>query len=239
MTARLSSDLDLDSLRRVELLGVIEEELGTFVDDDGVVFELYNEPFPQNNQNTEAAWQCWRDGCTHPQIKWGQMVAFDSYEAAGMQELVSAVREVGAKQLILLGGVQYSNSVSRWLDYAPQDPLENLGAAWHVYNFNRCSNATCWNSEPGVVSAQVPLLATEIGQDDCQATMVNPLMQFLDEHRSSYLAWWWNISAGDCVPATSDTHGAGAPLSLITDYDCPTPKSAFGQAIYDHLTQLP
>jgi long-chain acyl-CoA synthetase len=33
---RLSSDLDLDSLRRVELLGVIEEELGVFVDDDAL-----------------------------------------------------------------------------------------------------------------------------------------------------------------------------------------------------------
>jgi long-chain acyl-CoA synthetase len=36
MTARLSTDLDLDSLRRVELLGVIEEELGVFVDDDAL-----------------------------------------------------------------------------------------------------------------------------------------------------------------------------------------------------------
>jgi long-chain acyl-CoA synthetase len=35
-TTRLSSDLDLDSLRRVELLGVIEEELGVFVDDDAL-----------------------------------------------------------------------------------------------------------------------------------------------------------------------------------------------------------
>jgi long-chain acyl-CoA synthetase len=35
-TARLSTDLDLDSLRRVELLGVIEEELGIFVDDDAL-----------------------------------------------------------------------------------------------------------------------------------------------------------------------------------------------------------
>ena len=34
--ARLSSDLNLDSLRRVELLGVIEEELGVFVDDDAL-----------------------------------------------------------------------------------------------------------------------------------------------------------------------------------------------------------
>jgi long-chain acyl-CoA synthetase len=33
---RLSSDLDLDSLQRVELLGVIEEEMGTYVDDDAL-----------------------------------------------------------------------------------------------------------------------------------------------------------------------------------------------------------
>src|SRR5262249_2430058 len=32
----LSSDLDLDSLQRVELLGVIEEETGVFVDDDAL-----------------------------------------------------------------------------------------------------------------------------------------------------------------------------------------------------------
>jgi long-chain acyl-CoA synthetase len=34
--ARLSTDLNMDSLRRVELLGVIEEELGVFVDDDAL-----------------------------------------------------------------------------------------------------------------------------------------------------------------------------------------------------------
>jgi long-chain acyl-CoA synthetase len=33
-SARLASDLELDSLQRVELLGVIEEETGVFVDDD-------------------------------------------------------------------------------------------------------------------------------------------------------------------------------------------------------------
>jgi len=35
-SARLSSDLNLDSLQRVELLGVIEEELGTYIDDDAL-----------------------------------------------------------------------------------------------------------------------------------------------------------------------------------------------------------
>ncbi len=35
-TARLSSDLNLDSLQRVELLGLIEEDLGVFIDDDAL-----------------------------------------------------------------------------------------------------------------------------------------------------------------------------------------------------------
>ncbi len=35
-TARFSSDLNLDSLRRVEMLGVIEEDMGVFVDDDAL-----------------------------------------------------------------------------------------------------------------------------------------------------------------------------------------------------------
>ena len=35
-SARLSSDLNLDSLQRVELLGLIEEDLGVFIDDDAL-----------------------------------------------------------------------------------------------------------------------------------------------------------------------------------------------------------
>jgi hypothetical protein len=209
----------------------------TFVADDAVVFEPYNEPFPDNNRNSELAWSCWRDGCKHPQIRWGDEVLFPEYEAVGMQELVSTIRDAGAPSLILLGGIQYSNRVSRWLEFAPSDPLGNLGAAWHIYNFNSCSNSTCWNSEAAKVAAEVPLVATEIGQDDCQSGMVNPLMQFLDEQRASYLAWWWYVSPGNCVPATNSNHGDGVTLSLIDSYTCPTPKGAFGRAIYDHFTQ--
>jgi long-chain acyl-CoA synthetase len=36
-TARLASDLELDSLQRVELLGIIEEETGVFVDDEALL----------------------------------------------------------------------------------------------------------------------------------------------------------------------------------------------------------
>lgn len=35
----------------------------TFKDNDKVIFELYNEPYPDNNNwNSDKAWTCWRDG---------------------------------------------------------------------------------------------------------------------------------------------------------------------------------
>src|SRR5256886_2456244 len=86
---------------------------------NSVIFDLFNEPFPDNNSDTPEAWRCWRDGGTC-----GGM----SFQAAGMQELVDAVRSTGAANVILLGGVQYSATLSSWVASKPTDPLNNLAA---------------------------------------------------------------------------------------------------------------
>src|SRR5260221_6752855 len=99
----------------------------TFLGDKGVVFEPFNEPFPDANKDSDAAWQCWRDGCMTSSRA-------ATYQAAGMQELVRAIRDAGADHLILLGGVQFSNGLSQWAAYQPTDPRGNLAASWHIYN---------------------------------------------------------------------------------------------------------
>ncbi len=180
-----------------------------------VIFELYNEPYPDSNRDTTAGWICWRDGGTCP----GQ-----SYQAAGMQELVAAVRGVGATNVILLGGLEYSNALSQWLGHMPMDPTGNLGAAWHVYNFNLCDNAACWDATAGAVAAVVPLVTTEIGEDDCQGGFIDTLMPWLDSHGASYLGWTWDAWSGQC-------------LVLVTDY-AGTPNGAYGQAFHDHLASF-
>ena len=62
-----------------------------------------------------------------------------------MQEIVDTIRGAGAKNVIMLGSVQYSNGLSQWLKYKPNDPENNLMASWHVYPFNPYKDTACYD----------------------------------------------------------------------------------------------
>ncbi|MFD9030729.1 cellulase family glycosylhydrolase [Streptomyces sp. NPDC059567] len=188
----------------------------TFKNDRRVVFDLFNEPYPDRATSTTAqAWTCWRDGGTCPGI---------GYEVAGMQDLLDAVRATGARNLVLVPGIAYSNDLSQWLSHRPTDPAGNLAAAWHVYNFNTCSDETCWDSTLAPVAAQVPLVAGEIGENTCGHGFIDRVMRWFDDRGLSYLGWTWNTWSCASGPA------------LITSYDG-TP-TAFGIGLRDHLRAL-
>jgi endoglucanase len=191
------------------------EVAAKFGSNGNIVFEMFNEPFPDSNQDTTAAWTCWRDGGTCPGI---------TYQAAGMQDLVSAVRTAGAKNLVLLGGVEYSNALSQWLAYEPTDPLGNLAAAWHIYDFNTCNTTACYDQYAGVVAQKVPIVATEIGEQDCAGGFITTLMGWLDTKQQNYLGWTWDAWSGCLV--------------LITDYTG-TPAGTYGQTYKAHLLATP
>jgi endoglucanase len=211
----------------------------SFQGDDGVVFEPYNEPFPDGNRDTDAAWQCWRDGCMArlevARAPGGNPSPPELYAATGMQALVDAIRGAGASNLILLGGVEYSNALTQWLKYAPSDPLANLGAAWHIYDYNLCSNENCWNGAPSQVAAAFPIVVTELGEGDCASQFILPLLSWLDARGLGYLAWSWNAN-GACQPRsmTSD----GQPWSLVSNLLSGAPNGAYAQAYHDHLQGL-
>jgi hypothetical protein len=189
----------------------------TFKGNDAVIFDLFNEPFPERAAHSEAAgWQCWLRGGSCPGI---------GYPVAGMQSLVDAVRATGARNVILLGGLAYANDLTGWLAHEPADPDHNLAASWHSYNFNACSSLTCWTSQVAPVMAQVPVVAGEIGENTCASGYISALMNWLDSQSSSYLAWAWN----------ADFPCASGP-SLITSYaGNPTP---YGAGYRSHLRSL-
>jgi endoglucanase len=193
---------------------------GTFKGNDAVIFDLFNEPYPDRALPTEtAAWQCWLNGGS-------SCSAGISYPVAGMQQMVNAVRSTGANNVLMLGGLAYSNDLTQWLQYEPTDPDHNLAASWHSYNFNTCSTESCWASQIAPVIAQVPLIAGEIGENDCSGSYIGPLMSWLDSQGAGYLAWTWNDWSGGC---------SSGPV-LITDYSG-TP-TAYGAAYKAHLLGL-
>lgn len=191
----------------------------TFKGNNAVIFDLFNEPYPASALSTEAAaWECWRNGGAYcsPGIH---------YPVAGMQTLVNTVRATGATNVIMLGGLGYANDLSQWLAYEPADPDHNLVASWHSYNFNGCTDESCWNSQVAPVIAKVPVIVGEIGENDCADDYIKPLMNWLDSKSTSYLAWSWNTGP-ICTPSPK----------LITNYD--GAPSAFGAGYKAHLNAL-
>lgn len=197
---------------------------GAYKGDTTVIFDLFNEPFPDSNQGTVAAWRCWRDGGACPGVP---------YQAAGMQDLVTAVRSTGAKNVLMVGGVHQANDISHWLEYRPSDPDHNLVISWHAYNVNPCNDVACWQSTVAPAMQQVPLVAGEVGEYDCGRGFVQKLLPWLDQHGGGYLAWAWD--AGPAWPCGSADASAGP--SLITDYKG-TPTQSYGQSVHDHFAML-
>ena len=167
-----------------------------FRGNDAVIFDLFNEPFPQAAAGSEGAgWQCWLRG--------GSACQGIGYPAAGMQRLVNAVRSAGANNVIMLGGIGWANDLTQWLRYEPFDPDHNLAASWHSYNFNSCVTASCWDRQVAPLIAKVPVIVGEMGENDCADTYINSLMKWLDARSASYLAWAWNVDFA-CAAAKPD-----------------------------------
>ncbi len=217
----------------------------TFKDDLGVVFELFNEPYPNSDGDNDTAWQCWKNGCTTTIVQWVQVdggwtpETLGSYQATGFQQLVNAVRtaegNTAASHVILLGGVQYSNRLTQWAKYRPTDPANNIGAAWHIYNNNGCKDTTCFDGVPATLAATTAIVATEIGENDCQGSIITNWMNWFDSYNIGYLAWSWD-AYGACSATTSSSNGN--PWSLITDYTSGNPNSTFAQTFHDHIATL-
>jgi hypothetical protein len=178
-----------------------------------VLFDLFNEPYPDSNRDTDAAWSCLLRGGTCRGVP---------YRVAGMQALVSTVRATGAKNVIMVGGVEYANSLSQWLTHEPRDSAHQLVASAHDYNFNVCGSPDCWQREYAPVTARVPLIAGEIGESDGTGAFVTRFMQWADGRAVSYLGWTW------------DVWGCSTGPVLISNYSG-KPCPGFGVTYRSHL----
>jgi endoglucanase len=184
-----------------------------FKSQNKVIFDLFNEPYPDDNMDATSAWQCW--GATTTSSCPGV-----SFDVVGMQGMLTAVRNAGANNLIVMGGLEYSNDLSQWLTYKPTDPAQNIAASWHVYTGSNYTSSHSLASDAAFVLGSVPIVATEIGDSNtppaCNGVFINQVMSLLDAPGTgippqSYLAWSWStdnmpalLSSYDPVTATCD-----------------------------------
>lgn len=185
---------------------------GSYRDDRAVLFDLYTEPH-------DVGWACWERGC---EIEGGRL---GTYRAGGMRELIAAVRSTGARQPLLVPGIDWARNLSGWLAHLPPDPAQAEVASNHTYDFAACYSRC--RADLARIAAKHPVVTGELGEGDCRDTYIGPYMHWADRHGVSYLAWTWNAHGGwTCRSGPS----------LIKDYDG-TP-TGFGVGFREHLRSL-
>ena len=205
---------------------------GAFKNYPAVIFDLYNEPH-------DISWDCWLNGCTVSN-------SYGSWPTDGMADLVSRVRNAGATQPIMLGGLSYASDLSQWSANKPTDTLNppQLVASYHSYCGppGTSTVAACQGYISGIESSQWPVVQTvanstpvvtgEFGEYDCATTYVPSYMAFADTYGISYVGWSWNNF--DCA---SDPALITNTTGTNQDYYNATP-TPYGMGLHDRLAAL-
>jgi endoglucanase len=199
-----------------------------FKGNPGVMFELFNEPFADGSAPGQDPWKLLRDGGSFVQFATGGNPQNKPYEwkAAGMQKLLTTIRETGADNVILAPGLNYTSDLSRWVQFALNDPRHQLAAAWHAYpkygaafgsaeyaqpNYGRAA----FSAAEAIMAAGYPVLVTEFGDRNAPGTTSAPfassLLPKLDAMGLGYLGWAWDTWKELNHVLISDATGTPSP----------------------------
>jgi endoglucanase len=177
-----------------------------------VMFDAFNEPYSRYSSSGadvlfDLTWRCWRDGGCQAPVEDDQAATLGqvTYPVQGMAAMVSAIRDAGAEQPILLGGLDYANDLRHWLEFAPED--DQLVAAFHSYDFKACGDPDCWNDVIAPIADTVPVLTAELGARDPEEGYVGRYLDWSDEHGLGVLFWVWADHPADPMALVTDERG--------------------------------
>jgi len=175
-----------------------------YKNDPAVIFDLFNEPFFYYiAAGGPDQWACWHTGCTQTTVVTAGQVGPDgattgytssyTWQSAGMQQLLDAVRGTGATQPIVVNGVDWSNDLSGWLSHPLTDPAQQLLAGWHSYPGQPCAVSSCWTNTIAPIARSFPVLVGETGDSSAGTqTYLPTFLPWADTNGINYLAWTWN-----------------------------------------------
>lgn len=194
-----------------------KEVAGRFKNHPNVLFDLYNEPF-------QTTWDIWKNGgdvtVWYAKTDVGQQIMFEkenrddlialTYHVPGMQKMIETVRAVGAKNVLTIGGLDWSYELEGIVNgYAPDDCGGNgiiLDA--HLYP---CKDLDKWDEHVTVAADQYPILLGECGhygeapvkhewpQLEESKTWVPKMLNWVEKNDYHITAWDFHHTAGPCL----------------------------------------
>ncbi|TWT89930.1 Endoglucanase A precursor [Pseudobythopirellula maris] len=125
-----------------------------------VLFDLYNEPH-------DVSWDVWRHGgeVTESLERFGSDKT-QTFQAVGMQILIDAVRHTGAKNICVIGGLDWSYDLTGVIDGDPLDDPTGDGVVYacHAYPF-KGDTVDEWAAKISAAARELPVIVSEFGSD--------------------------------------------------------------------------
>jgi len=172
-----------------------------------VLFDLFNEPHG-------ISWDVWRDGgFVAEKKKPADEDAFltdeekkknaDGFVSPGMQKLVDAVRETGAKNIVLVGGLDWAYDLSGVAEH----PIDERGGNGLIYSTHIYPWKSDWKGKVLCVAEKHPILVGEVGCDikkmdfipasaqEDPATWAPDMLGFMQEYGLHYTAFSFHPGA--------------------------------------------
>jgi len=152
-----------------------------------VMFELYNEPH-------DVTWSQWLNG---------------DATYAGMQNMYDAIREQGADNVVIVGGLNWAYDLSGvGQGYAVKG--SNIAYATHPYNYPG-KLIDDWASGFGFLAASYPIIMTEFGQYCATSTYVADLLNYAESLGMHWTAWAWYVQGCEFPSVIADWDGNPFP----------------------------
>jgi hypothetical protein len=225
--------LDLHTYRapKDEYLQFWTDAAARYKDHPAVIFDLMNEPHG-------ISWEVWRDGGFVGEKKDRDEAAFltaeerakaQGFQSPGMQKMLDTVRATGAKNMVLVGGLDYAyrlDGIVNGFGLKEHSDGQGIIYACHIYPWK-----SQWQKMLLDAAAKYPILLGEVGADAKKMTFM-PLEQqenwetwtpailgLIQQHKLNWTAWCFH---------------PGASPRMLLDWDY-TPTPFWGQQAKDAI----
>ncbi len=160
-----------------------------------VLFDLYNEPH-------DVTWDVWLNGGPVTESD-RQRNYTKTYEAVGMQKLLDTVRATGARNVVVVGGLDWAYDMSGFLEGKALADRKGLGVIYANHNYPmKGDTPEQWVAKMKRAAAKVPILVGEFGagggfgRRSRGEQWVRQILQGLQDNKWHWTAWDLHVSAG-------------------------------------------